>query len=166
MERIDRMLHRHAVRVFAVSFLLHWRSRLLALGHDGEKRREEKSVFGRDEGQNESGKPRHGIYLMYWNMRVVTGWDTCKSLDAVRCSNIALLHCKAVVSRERSYSSSNNMTWARIAGLLQALAAHSFLLFFSGLLIAKLTPYFSISWWYVLELNFPQLQELFLFSPL
>jgi hypothetical protein len=36
-------------------------------------RREEKSVFGRDEGQNESGKPRHGIYLMYWNMRVVTG---------------------------------------------------------------------------------------------
>jgi hypothetical protein len=58
------------------------------------------------------------------------------------------------------------MTWARIAGLLQALAAHSFLLFFSGLLIAKLTPYFSISWWYVLELNFPQLQELFLFFPL
>jgi TctA family transporter len=55
------------------------------------------------------------------------------------------------------------MTWARIAGLLQALAAHSFLLFFSGLLIAKLTPYFSISWWYVLELNFSQLQELFLF---
>jgi len=41
------------------------------------------------------------------------------------------------------------MTWARIAGLLQALAAHSFLLFFSGLLIAKLTPYFSISWWWV-----------------
>ncbi|CAM6019705.1 unnamed protein product [Sphagnum balticum] len=41
------------------------------------------------------------------------------------------------------------MTWARIGGLLQALAAHSFLLFFSGLLIAKLTPYFSISWWWV-----------------
>jgi len=42
LERIDRMLHRHGVRVFAESFLLHWRSRLLALGHDGEKRREEK----------------------------------------------------------------------------------------------------------------------------
>jgi len=78
LERIDRMLHRHGVRVFAESFLLHWRSRLLALGHDGEKRREEKrrekrSVFGRDEGQNEGGKPRHGIYLMYWNLRVVAG---------------------------------------------------------------------------------------------
>lgn len=43
------------------------------------------------------------------------------------------------------------MTWSRIAGNLQALAAHSFLLCFTCLIIVKVTSYFYISWWYVNE---------------
>lgn len=41
------------------------------------------------------------------------------------------------------------MTWSRIAGNLQALAAHTFLLGFTCLLIVKVTSYFHISWWWV-----------------
>nr|XP_024395498.1 uncharacterized protein LOC112291819 isoform X3 [Physcomitrium patens] len=49
----------------------------------------------------------------------------------------------------RSSSRRSAMTWSRIAGNLQALAAHSFLLCFTCLIIVKVTSYFYISWWWV-----------------
>lgn len=42
------------------------------------------------------------------------------------------------------------VTWSRVAGILQGLTAHSFLLGFTCLLIVKVTSSLHISWWYVL----------------
>lgn len=49
----------------------------------------------------------------------------------------------------RTSSRRSAMTWSRVAGNLQGLAAHAFLLAFTLLIIAKVAPYFYVSWWYV-----------------
>lgn len=56
------------------------------------------------------------------------------------------------IARSSSSSRRSAMSWSRIAGNLQALAAHTFLLCFTCLIIVKVTSYFYVSWWYVFDL--------------
>ncbi|KAG0627661.1 hypothetical protein M758_2G218800 [Ceratodon purpureus] len=53
------------------------------------------------------------------------------------------------IGRSSSLARRSAMSWSRIAGNLQALAAHIFLLCFTCLIIVKVTSYFYVSWWWV-----------------
>jgi hypothetical protein len=64
---------------------------------------------------------------------------------------VFLANSGAIARSSSSSSRRSAMSWSRVAGNLQALAAHIFLLCFTCLIIVKVTSYFYVSWWYVFE---------------